>query len=92
LRDGGARGPERLDRSIGSAGGVSTLLGTPDNGLWRIAPVAENVRVSRRYRPNTLILETEFATAEGEAVVIDFMPLRERASHVMRLVVLIPIR
>src|SRR5215471_4293877 len=44
-------------------------------------------RVSRRYRPNTLILETEFATPEGEAVLIDFMPLREHASHVMRLVV-----
>ena len=65
----------------------AALLGTPDNGLWRIAPVAENARVSRRYRPNTLILETEFATPEGEAVLIDFMPLREHASHVMRLVV-----
>jgi GH15 family glucan-1,4-alpha-glucosidase len=65
----------------------AALLGTPNNGLWRIAPVAKNVRASRRYRPNTLILETEFATAEGEAVVIDFMPLRERASHVVRLVV-----
>jgi len=65
----------------------AALLGTPDNGRWQIAPVAENVRVSRRYRSNTLILETAFATAEGEAVVIDFMPLRQQASHVMRLVV-----
>ena len=44
----------------------AALLGTPDNGRWQIAPVAENVRVLRRYRPNTLVLETEFATAEGE--------------------------
>ena len=70
-----------------SAACFAALLGTSDNGLWRIAPVSENVRVSRRYRPNTLILETEFVTAEGEAVLIDFMPLREKASHVVRLVV-----
>jgi GH15 family glucan-1,4-alpha-glucosidase len=70
-----------------SAACFAALLGTPDNGLWRIAPIAEEVRVSRRYRPNTLIMETVFATAEGEAVLIDFMPLREQASHLMRLVV-----
>jgi len=34
---------------------------------------------------DTLILETEFATSEGEAVLIDFMPLREHASHIVRL-------
>jgi GH15 family glucan-1,4-alpha-glucosidase len=65
----------------------AALLGTPDNGRWRIAPLAENARVTRRYRPNTLILETEFATSEGEAVLIDFMPLREQASHIVRLMV-----
>jgi GH15 family glucan-1,4-alpha-glucosidase len=65
----------------------AALLGSPDNGRWRIAPLAENARVSRRYRPNTLILETELATAEGEAVLIDFMPLREHASHLVRLIV-----
>jgi GH15 family glucan-1,4-alpha-glucosidase len=54
----------------------AALLGTPYNGRWQIAPVAENARVTRRYRPNTLILETEFATADGEAVLIDFMPLK----------------
>jgi GH15 family glucan-1,4-alpha-glucosidase len=65
----------------------AALLGTPDNGRWQIAPSAENARVTRRYRPNTLILETEFATSEGEAVLIDFMPLREHASHIVRLIV-----
>src|ERR671927_12015 len=40
----------------------AALLGTPDNGRWRIAPTAENVRASRRYRPGTLILETRFET------------------------------
>src|SRR5579864_5212806 len=65
----------------------AALLGTPENGRWQIAPLAGNARVSRRYRANTLILETVFATADGEVVLIDFMPPRQQASHVMRLVV-----
>jgi GH15 family glucan-1,4-alpha-glucosidase len=35
-----------------------------------------NLRITRRYRPHTLILETDFTTADGEAHLIDFMPLR----------------
>jgi GH15 family glucan-1,4-alpha-glucosidase len=70
-----------------SAACFAALLGGPENGKWQIAPIAGDAQVSRRYRPNTLILETEFATADGEAVLIDFMPLRQQASHVMRLVV-----
>jgi GH15 family glucan-1,4-alpha-glucosidase len=65
----------------------AALLGTPDNGRWQIAPLAEDARVTRRYQPNTLILETTFATSEGEAELIDFMPLREQASHIVRLMV-----
>jgi len=65
----------------------AALLGTPDNGRWQIAPLAEDARVTRRYQPNTLILETTFATSEGEAELIDFMPLREQASHIVRLIV-----
>jgi GH15 family glucan-1,4-alpha-glucosidase len=48
------------------------------------------VRVRRRYLPNTLILETEFATPDGSAaVLVDFMPLRQGGvtSHLVRLVV-----
>ena len=45
----------------------AALLGTPENGRWRIAPAAEVVRVTRRYRPDTLILETRFETEEGAA-------------------------
>ena len=65
----------------------AALLGSPDNGRWQIAPVAEDTRISRRYRARTLILETKFATTDGEAVLIDFMPPREQISHVIRLVV-----
>ena len=64
----------------------AALLGTADHGFWRIAPAAEVTDVSRRYRPQTLILETTFETAEGEVVVTDFMPPREKYSHVVRTV------
>jgi GH15 family glucan-1,4-alpha-glucosidase len=65
----------------------AALLGDSNNGRWLIVPAQGNPRTTRRYRPNTLILETSFVTADGEAVLIDFMPLRERVSHLVRLVV-----
>ena len=64
---------------------LAALLGTPGHGRWLIAPVA-SARVTRRYRPGTLILETSFATDEGEVTLIDFMPLRGSASDLVRLV------
>src|SRR6202789_2491872 len=43
----------------------ASLLGTPENGRWRIAATDRNARISRRYRADTLILETTFETDEG---------------------------
>jgi pentatricopeptide repeat protein len=65
----------------------AALLGEPKNGRWKIAP--ENaVPVSRRYRGNTLILETAFKTCEGSALLIDFMPPNSKeTSDVVRLVI-----
>src|SRR5882724_5253603 len=63
------------------------LLGTPDHGRWLIAPSDERARISRRYRPNTLILETRFETPEGTATLVDFMPLRGRNSNIIRMVI-----
>jgi len=65
----------------------AALLGNSKNGRWRIAPAQAQARIRRRYRPATLILETTFTTDDGEVTVIDFMPLREQASHIVRLVV-----
>jgi len=65
----------------------AALLGDTNNGRWLIAPAQGNPRTTRRYRPNTLILETSFVTADGEVMLIDFMPLRGRASHLVRFVV-----
>jgi GH15 family glucan-1,4-alpha-glucosidase len=65
----------------------SALLGTPENGYWKIAPLDPRARVTRRYRPDTLILETEFETAEGAATLIDFMPVRDGHADLVRMVI-----
>jgi GH15 family glucan-1,4-alpha-glucosidase len=63
----------------------AALLGSRDHGRWLIAPHAQ-ARVTRRYRPNTLVLETHFETEEGAATLIDFMPLSGHHSTIVRLV------
>jgi GH15 family glucan-1,4-alpha-glucosidase len=45
-----------------SAACFAGLLGTSDNGRWLLCPEAGPLEVQRRYRPGTLILETEFRT------------------------------
>jgi GH15 family glucan-1,4-alpha-glucosidase len=60
----------------------AALLGTPENGRWLIAPVGTPHKVTRRYRPGTLVLETEFETPTGRAALIDFMPPTDGATLV----------
>jgi GH15 family glucan-1,4-alpha-glucosidase len=69
-----------------SAACFASLLGTANNGRWLIAPKDPALGVERRYRPGTLVLETEFQTATGSAAVVDFMPPGDGA-HVVRIVV-----
>jgi len=52
----------------------AALLGGPEHGRWRIAPSDAHGRAERRYRGDTLVLETTFETPDGAAAVIDFMP------------------
>jgi GH15 family glucan-1,4-alpha-glucosidase len=54
----------------------SAILGDERHGRWLVAPTAEVTATSRRYRPGTLVLETDFETADGAVRVIDFMPRR----------------
>ena len=70
-----------------SAACFAALLGTPENGRWLLAPHGEVSRTRRWYHPGTLILETEFTTAEGVAAVIDFMPVRSGLPDLGRIVV-----
>jgi GH15 family glucan-1,4-alpha-glucosidase len=65
-----------------SAACFAALLGTPDNGRWLIAPKHPPFGVRRRYRPGTLVLETEFETETGCAAIIDFMPPTDGADLV----------
>lgn len=65
----------------------SALLGDPSHGRWQIRATGDNIRISRRYRPHTLILETRFETETGAATLIDFMPLRDGYSNLIRIVV-----
>jgi GH15 family glucan-1,4-alpha-glucosidase len=65
-----------------SAACFAALLGTTDNGRWLIATKDAPVTIKRRYRPGTLILETEFETDTGSAVVMDFMPPADGANLV----------
>src|SRR4051794_1377602 len=69
-----------------SGASFAALLGTPEHGRWQIAPVGEVRAVRRRYRQGTLILETDFETAEGLVTLIDCMPGRSRVPHLVRLV------
>src|SRR5436190_1914890 len=65
----------------------SALLGDERHGRWRLAPAGDVHASSRRYRPGTLILETDFETADGAVRVIDFMPRRgDGPPRLMRIV------
>ncbi len=64
----------------------ASLLGTPANGRWKLAPESEPRAVRRRYLDDTLVLETEFVTDGGTAAVIDFMPIREQVPDLVRIV------
>jgi GH15 family glucan-1,4-alpha-glucosidase len=70
-----------------SASCFSALLGDERHGRWLVAPAGEVQATSRRYRPGTLVLETDFETSDGAVRVIDFMPRRAQGPpRVMRIV------
>ncbi len=64
----------------------AALLGSREHGRWLIAPRL-NARVTRRYRPNTLVLETHFESPDGAATLVDFMPQRAPHSSIVRFVI-----
>jgi GH15 family glucan-1,4-alpha-glucosidase len=59
----------------------AALLGRDEHGTWVIHPSAKVRKVSRRYRPDTMILETEFVCDCGVARLIDFMPVLPGVRH-----------
>jgi GH15 family glucan-1,4-alpha-glucosidase len=64
----------------------AALLGGPEHGMWRIAPEDPVPSVERRYTDGTMVLETRFTTGSGEVALIDFMPVGNHGSAVVRLI------
>ncbi|MER7701078.1 MULTISPECIES: glycoside hydrolase family 15 protein [unclassified Streptomyces] len=67
------------------------LLGTEEHGFWRLGPArAEGTEPAfadrRRYRGDSLILESEWDTPRGTVRVTDFMPPRDGAPQLIRIV------
>jgi GH15 family glucan-1,4-alpha-glucosidase len=70
-----------------SEASFAALLGDERHGRWLLAPAGEVRETSRRYRPGSLVLETDFEVDEGAVRVIDFMPPRGRgAPRLIRIV------
>jgi GH15 family glucan-1,4-alpha-glucosidase len=63
---------------------LAALLGDERHGSWRIGPAFEGWRATRRYRPDTLILETDLARGRNAVRVTDFMPMRRGPPAVVR--------
>ena len=64
----------------------AALLDTPRAGHWLLAPPGGGTATRRRYRGDTLVLETEWNTRDGTARVVDFMPPRHRHPRLVRIV------
>lgn len=66
----------------------AALLGGREHGRWQLKPAGEIRRATRRYLPDTAILETTFETATGTATIVDTMPFTddERFVDVVRIV------
>ena len=70
-----------------SAACFAALLGDDGHGRWQVAPAGSCATTSRHYIDHTLILETEFETADGRVALIDFMPPRaDGMSQIVRIV------
>ena len=70
-----------------SASCFARLLGDEDHGFWKISPAGgpEAIVATRRwYRPDTLVVETEYDTKTGTVRVTDCMPVREGHPHLVR--------
>ncbi|MDX3850635.1 glycoside hydrolase family 15 protein [Streptomyces sp. AK02-01A] len=69
----------------------AALLGTDEHGFWRLGPAhpagsAPPPSSRRRYRGDSLILESEWDTPRGTVRVTDFMPPRDGAPQLIRIV------
>jgi GH15 family glucan-1,4-alpha-glucosidase len=64
----------------------AALLGDEHAGTWRVAPAAGGAATRRRYRDDSLILETEWDTPDGTVRLVDLMPPRGDSAELVRVV------
>ena len=64
----------------------AALLGRSEHGRWQIGPSDPSPRVTRSHRDSTMVLETIFETKDGCVALIDFMPIGQSSSSVIRIV------
>ena len=64
---------------------LAALLGTPENGRWLICAADGQARVTRRYVPDTMVLETTFETPSGCVTMTDFMIPEQANSSILRI-------
>ncbi|HKW90693.1 MAG TPA: glycoside hydrolase family 15 protein [Methylomirabilota bacterium] len=65
----------------------AALLGAPEHGYWRLAPRDGARSVRRRYRDDTLVLETDVETDGGGVTLVDCMPMRAGQPTLVRQVI-----
>src|SRR3972149_5118084 len=70
-----------------SAACFAALLGKPEHGCFELGPLGGGRRSERRYRGDSLVLESDFDTADGMVTIVDCMPLRTEQPDVVRIVV-----
>ena len=70
-----------------SPAAFAALLHNDEAGRWILAPLGASTCTNRRYAGNTLVLETDWVTADGAVRVIDFMPPRANTPHLIRIAV-----
>jgi len=64
----------------------AALLGHPQHGRWLVEPAVAATSTTRSYQDDTLVLETIFETASGSFALIDFMPVNQPATALVRII------
>ena len=65
---------------------MAAILGDKENGCWHFLFDEEIISISRRYRGDSLILETDFTLPSGRVRIIDYMPIRGHSPDLVRII------
>ncbi|MCB8876706.1 glycoside hydrolase family 15 protein [Acidisoma silvae] len=65
---------------------MAALLGTAENGRWRLGSATDGAKVTRSYRDGSVVIDTIIETETGRVRVTDFMPIGARETAIIRIV------